>query len=649
MHPTKAIVPSFGVLQVRGRFLAPILVAVVLPMCSCSKTEETPPSETGETISPADGLGRGMVIESGYHLGDPLHPLRVKDPRTGESREICKLGKEWYVGETKGTRNGKYVAVLVHQDYVVANVWNHDRTTYALGIVDLSKGEAAWVRPIVHRDRGAGLYIRTVAASENGSSVAAAGSDGSGAWIHVVNPRKGVSVWEKEIDGSLGFDGVAFSPDGAVVYAAESQGTVYYFDLATGRTLSGWRIREGEETLYGRRAESLAASPDGRFLAAALRSPEQVPSWSRLFGILLGSREPVRQPAGEVCVWNTETEDVVLSHAAEPRAIHRLAFSPDSSFLANHHITGEVIQTWPMPQEAAAGKREPSIFDAVKSNNVKAVEALLAANSRRAHARDGYGRTPLHWAVIAGSEPCARLLIKRAGDFNTTDLGGWTPLHYWASGDGSTKVAQLLLQSGADPRASKGSWPPLHWAARAGQAEATEILIAHGADVNITDGDLQTPLHLAADYGHAAVAKLLTADHANLEARTRYGGNTPLHLAAREGFDQVAGVLLAGGAQVDSRNQYGQTPLFVATDAVELKVARLLLEKGANVNATGGAGRIPLHTAALIGNTELVEMLLARGAEVNARDSFGATPLRLARLNKRTEVEAVLRNHGAKE
>ena len=59
------------------------------------------------------------------------------------------------------------------------------------------------------------------------------------------------------------------------------------------------------------------------------------------------------------------------------------------------------------------------------------------------------GMTALHWAVLAGHELCARILLDRGADVDALQRGGNTPL-LLAAITGSETMVRLLVDNGAD-------------------------------------------------------------------------------------------------------------------------------------------------------------------------------------------------------
>ncbi len=603
-----------------------------------------------------------MIVESADSPGDPwrVHFLEIKDPNTGRIIKREKLGSEWYVHELQRSQNGKYQGCLLAFDSVVADSITTltDKTVYALGLIDMAKGNVSWVRPIIHRNIEGNLTLSGVSVSREGNYVVSFGCDGSGGWIHVVNPRKGITIWERSPESSCAFNRIEISPDERIVYATGTLGYLYAFDIASGRVVCRFPVRQSK---FGRRISSPLDVLQEVLIAAGEVDGTDIGAHIIRFAASYNGHfvAVVSEPKGEVYVGNAETGKVIHTFITGRSPVHGLALSPDCRFLATRSISGRTIKIWKMPEAVFSAKKNLTIFNMVKLGNIAKLKTLLLVKPTAVNSKDAYGRTPLHWAVISDKEDCVRILVKAGSDPNARDFDGWTPLHYWASGDGGHKAAQFLLRSGVDVNArTRQGWTPLHYAAEKGQTKSADELLVHGAEVNYQDGSLEAPLHISAVYGYANVTKILLENNADHTLRNKYGGNTALHLAAEQGYLEVVRVLLTTGANVDALNEYKQTALILAAEANEPKVAKLLLENGANVNASAGHGT-PLHIASLHGYRVLVELLLAHGADVTAKVWNDWTPLRSARAwhddgpskrqKERKEVEEILIKYGAKE
>jgi hypothetical protein len=74
---------------------------------------------------------------------------------------------------------------------------------------------------------------------------------------------------------------------------------------------------------------------------------------------------------------------------------------------------------------------------------------VLLENGASVNARDGYGRTPLHQAVISDDAAIVEAILAKGADINAVDQGGDTPLHH-AIEDNRKHVVKALLNKGAD-------------------------------------------------------------------------------------------------------------------------------------------------------------------------------------------------------
>ena len=100
-------------------------------------------------------------------------------------------------------------------------------------------------------------------------------------------------------------------------------------------------------------------------------------------------------------------------------------------------------------EEAPAKPVDPKlpVHPAVRSDDTRAVEKLIAADPELVKARDRAGSTPLHHAAGFGTIATIKLLLEKGADVNAANQRKSTPL-FWAIHD-EAKV-RLLLDRGAD-------------------------------------------------------------------------------------------------------------------------------------------------------------------------------------------------------
>ena len=114
-------------------------------------------------------------------------------------------------------------------------------------------------------------------------------------------------------------------------------------------------------------------------------------------------------------------------------------------------------------------------------------------------ARDEYGITPLHRAVLHGDPRNIQTIFADGGDIMARTEGGNTPLH-WAAKHGRVKNIQVLLDGGVDvlAKTDSGVTPP-HWAADCSFCSSgiVQALLSAEADAKSEDNDGKRPWNFA--------------------------------------------------------------------------------------------------------------------------------------------------------
>lgn len=199
-------------------------------------------------------------------------------------------------------------------------------------------------------------------------------------------------------------------------------------------------------------------------------------------------------------------------------------------------------------------------------------------------ARDGYGRTPLHYAAQHGFLPICQsiishmkswLMFKLEDGVDATfvrDNDGFSPLHLSVMG-GHPLTTKVLLdaekQQSHGPAAeaifrqfSKAS-EVLAVAVRSNYVEIVKLLVGAGIDVDHQDDQGETALHIAARFDHTECAEvLLSGDYgprADTEKVEKTFGWTALHVACVDGHLGIVKCLIAARADLEKRDNSGWT------------------------------------------------------------------------------------------
>ncbi|CAI7864977.1 unnamed protein product [Closterium sp. NIES-53] len=150
---------------------------------------------------------------------------------------------------------------------------------------------------------------------------------------------------------------------------------------------------------------------------------------------------------------------------------------------------------------------------AVLSGDLKLTRKLLRDGWDSA-GRDGFGRTPLQWAVILGHEDITKALIVNTPlrFLHSSDRHGRNVLHY-AAAQGRAELLRVLIQRGGNVNSLDClQKTPLHFAATAADSVVAEILLEKGADASALDASGLTSLEYAVRYGSVACEELLRSN-----------------------------------------------------------------------------------------------------------------------------------------
>ena len=151
-------------------------------------------------------------------------------------------------------------------------------------------------------------------------------------------------------------------------------------------------------------------------------------------------------------------------------------------------------------------KGQTALVMAMREENLKVAEALLASPGIDVDAANAAGETPLMLAAIKGRLDWCRRLLDRGA---RVERPGWTPLHYAASGP-DAKVVTLFLDRGANVEAeSPNRSTPLMMAARYGTEDSVKVLLDRGADLSRRNELGLSAADFARDAGRESLSRRL--------------------------------------------------------------------------------------------------------------------------------------------
>ncbi len=165
-------------------------------------------------------------------------------------------------------------------------------------------------------------------------------------------------------------------------------------------------------------------------------------------------------------------------------------------------------------------------------------------------------------------------------EYNKKDEKGKTPLHY-AVMAGETDKATEMVENGGDPNIQDRGWSSLHYAVSKGDLKLVKLFLEKKADANLASEKGWTPMMVAAFFTEKeafAIMDALKAAGANINAQSK-AGKTPLYLAVKKGQVEKVKWLIANGADKNIAAQNGVKPLDLAKSSKNADLIILLSDK----------------------------------------------------------------------
>jgi uncharacterized protein len=236
------------------------------------------------------------------------------------------------------------------------------------------------------------------------------------------------------------------------------------------------------------------------------------------------------------------------------------------------------------------------------------VMTLLANGADPRHA-DAQGRTPLHYAALAGDPEIAALLLDAGALVDAVNRDGFSPLGV-ACGAGNWRLARFLLERKAKPEPAGGQAALLAAAGGEDDPAGVELLFRYKAKVNARGRLGRSALLNACMAGNADIVAALLDAGADVNVRDEHAV-TPLHEAARAGANAVLARLAARAPDPQAQDGSGRSALAVAcqSSSANRDTVRTLLALGVDPTLAAADGRTPLQYALAAGRWPLVAEL----------------------------------------
>jgi ankyrin repeat protein len=210
-------------------------------------------------------------------------------------------------------------------------------------------------------------------------------------------------------------------------------------------------------------------------------------------------------------------------------------------------LAGARIAEAQVPPSAPEAARYAGLHAAAWKGDVGEIRQLA---SRRAdlHARDSYGRTPLHVATFARRRDAIRALVAAGADLGRLENDRYDCVTIAAVAD-DEETLRVLLELGASAKlvTSRYDGTALIAAAHLGHDGVVRQLIAAGAPLDHVNNLHWTAVIEAIVLGdggrrHQETLRALIAAGANLRLADREG-RTPLELARGRGYGEMARII----------------------------------------------------------------------------------------------------------
>ncbi|KAH9525635.1 Ankyrin repeat and FYVE domain-containing protein 1, partial [Bulinus truncatus] len=328
-----------------------------------------------------------------------------------------------------------------------------------------------------------------------------------------------------------------------------------------------------------------------------------------------------QSPLHMACAWGLEmVVQCLMEHNADVNAQDSEGKTPVHIAIENQFpVVISLLLSHPGLDLTARDKKNNTPFAAamIKKDN-RAAQAILNREPTAAEQVDSKGKNFLHTAIQKADIESVLFLLSVHANVNsrTQDSQNLTPLHLAVLTGSEIIVRNLLLAGAAVDERTKNCETALHLAATKDCYTIVSILLDNRADFDAVDENLNNALHRAVIHGNINTVRVLLMESTiNAEAVNAKGQNA-LHLLGQYGKDNAAAIFelfkeTMPEYPIDKPDNEGNTAILLAYLNGNGSLCRALVRAGACLGKVNKQGlsifNAPVATKQLL--VKLLDML----------------------------------------
>ncbi|KAH9525638.1 Ankyrin repeat and FYVE domain-containing protein 1 [Bulinus truncatus] len=328
-----------------------------------------------------------------------------------------------------------------------------------------------------------------------------------------------------------------------------------------------------------------------------------------------------QSPLHMACAWGLEmVVQCLMEHNADVNAQDSEGKTPVHIAIENQFpVVISLLLSHPGLDLTARDKKNNTPFAAamIKKDN-RAAQAILNREPTAAEQVDSKGKNFLHTAIQKADIESVLFLLSVHANVNsrTQDSQNLTPLHLAVLTGSEIIVRNLLLAGAAVDERTKNCETALHLAATKDCYTIVSILLDNRADFDAVDENLNNALHRAVIHGNINTVRVLLMESTiNAEAVNAKGQNA-LHLLGQYGKDNAAAIFelfkeTMPEYPIDKPDHEGNTAILLAYLNGNGSLCRALVRAGACLGKVNKQGlsifNAPVATKQLL--VKLLDML----------------------------------------